>query len=308
MARPEPTTRIAGAGEHIGASLATRRSILVGATAWLTGCATGAAAAPRPTARLEELEARLDARIGVAAIDTRSGLRLGHRAAERFAMCSTFKAPLVGFVLAKADRGELTLDHPLAYTEADLLDHAPVARARLADGAMTIEAACAAAIETSDNTAANLLLREVGGPAALTVFLRSMGDSSTRLDREEPALNTNIPGDPRDTTTPHAMCETLGALVIGDVLRDASREKLRGWMESSTTGRRRLRAGLPPSWRAGDKTGTCGNGAAHDVAFAWTEGRAPIVVASYVNAPAARAELLEAAHADVMRFVIGALT
>jgi beta-lactamase class A len=274
----------------------------------MTGCAAGVEpSAPGPTARLHELERRIGARIGVAAIDTRSGLRLGHRPAERFAMCSTFKAPLVGLVLSKVERGELALHRSLPYAQADILDHAPVAKARLAEGAMTVEIACAAAVEVSDNTAANLLLREVGGPPGLTAFLRSIGDSATRLDRVEPSLNTNVPGDPRDTTTPHAMCETIRALVVGEALGAPSREKLRAWMESSTTGRRRLRAGLPPTWRAGDKTGTCENGAANDVAVAWAVGREPIVVASYVNAPEATMEALEAAHVEVMRFVIAAM-
>ncbi|WP_433932672.1 class A beta-lactamase [Sorangium cellulosum] len=253
---------------------------------------------------LARIEAQLGGRLGVAALDTANGARIGHRAAERFAMCSTFKAILAASLLARVDKGQLALDHRVTYREADLLEHAPVTRARLAEGSLTVEELCAAAVETSDNTAANLLLAQIGGPAGLTAYLRSLGDQVTRLDRDEPTMSANLPGDPRDTTTPDAMTDTYRAILVGDrALRQASRARLTAWMVRSTTGLARLRAGLPGDWVVGDKTGTGANGAANDVAVAWPPSRAPIVIACFVDAPAASAEARNAAHAEVARLV-----
>ncbi|WP_437963407.1 class A beta-lactamase [Sorangium sp. So ce260] len=269
------------------------------------------ASAPEPGAQaapaLARIEAQLGGRLGVAALDTASGARIGHRAAERFAMCSTFKALLAASLLARVDQGQLTLDRRITYREADLLEHAPVTRARLAEGGLTVEELCAAAVETSDNTAANLLLAQIGGPAGLTAYVRSLGDQVTRLDRDEPALNANTPGDPRDTTTPDAMADTYRVLLVGDrALRAASRARLAAWMVRSKTGLARLRAGLPSDWVVGDKTGTSGNGAANDVAVAWPPSRAPIVIACFVDAPSASPDAWNAAHAEVARIVAGA--
>ncbi|WP_437726724.1 class A beta-lactamase [Sorangium sp. So ce861] len=265
------------------------------------------APSPEPRAQaapaLARIEAQLGGRVGVAALDTATGARVGHRAAERFAMCSTFKALLAACTLARVDQGQLRLDHRVAYRESDLLEHAPVTRAHLAKGSLTVEELCAAVVEISDNTAANLLLAQIGGPAGLTAYLRGLGDEVTRLDRNEPALNENVPGDLRDTSTPDAMIDTVRALLVGDrALQRASRERLASWMVRSTTGLARLRAGLPKDWVVGDKTGT-GNGIANDVAVAWPPSRAPIVIACFVDAPSASADARNAAHADVARVV-----
>jgi beta-lactamase class A len=157
------------------------------------------------------------------ALDTDSGETLEHRAEERFAMCSTFKWILAAAVLERVDHGELRLDKSLHFDEDDLLDYAPVAREHIAKGSLTIDELCAAAVSISDNTAANLLLEQIGGPSGLTAFLRRHGDPVTRLDRNEPSLNTNLPGDPRDTTTPRAMVGTMNTLLVGDILSSESR-------------------------------------------------------------------------------------
>lgn len=239
----------------------------------------------------------------MAALDTATGARIGHRAAERFAMCSTFKALLAACILARVDQGKLALEHRVPYRESDLLEYAPVTRARLAEGSLTVEELCAAAVEISDNTAANLLLAQIGGPAGLTAYLRGLGDEVTRLDRDEPTLNENLPGDPRDTTTPDAMTDTYRTLLVGDrALSEASRARLAAWMVRSTTGLARLRAGLPRDWVVGDKTGTSG-GVANDVAVAWPPSRAPIVITCFVDAPSASADARNAAHAEVARIV-----
>jgi beta-lactamase class A len=168
---------------------------------------------------------------------------------------------------------------------------------------MTIGALAEASVTVSDNTAANLLLARIGGPQGLTEFARSCGDSVTRLDRNEPTLNTNDPGDPRDTTSPRAMVGLMGRVLCEDVLPEPSRELLVSWMRASETGKERLRAGFPSDWEAGDKTGTGGRNSVNDVAIAWPPGRAPILVAVYTSASGAEMSALQAAHAEVGRLV-----
>ncbi|GLH70709.1 beta-lactamase [Geothrix rubra] len=267
------------------------------------------AAAPGPDrssgseARLAALEARIGGRLGVAALDTGSGRRLARRAGERFPMCSTFKILLAGAVLARVDRGETRLARRIPFGKADLLPYAPVAQARVGEGGMTVGDLCAAAVEVSDNTAANLLLGTFGGPPAVTAFARSLGDPSTRLDRTEPTLNEGIPGDPRDTTTPEAMVISLRSMLLGSALKPGSRHRLEDWMVACTTGRTRLRAGVPGTWIVGDKTGTGPRGSTNDVAILRPPGRPPILVAAYLTQTDASDEAIDAVLADVGRIV-----
>ena len=238
-------------------------------------------------------------------LDTQSQLELAFNARERFAMCSTFKLLLAAAVLRRVDAGTLTLDHKLSLRPEDMVAHAPVTSLHLAEGSMSVRDLCSAIVTVSDNPAANVLLAATGGPSALTQFLRGIGDRMTRLDRTELELNTNLPGDPRDTTSPSAMLGLMQALLLGNVLRPDSRAKLTGWMEGATTGLKRLRAGLPPGWRAGDKTGNGANGAANDIAIAWPPDRAPILIASYVSGAEVDDAARHAAHATVGRVVAG---
>jgi beta-lactamase class A len=250
------------------------------------------------------LEQRVGGRLGIAALDTASGARLGHRAGELFPMCSTFKLLAVGAVLSRVDQGREQLDRFIRYGQADLLDYAPVTRAHVQEGGLTLDALCQAVIELSDNTAANLILRQIDGPTGVTAFARQIGDSVTRLDRTEPTLNTAILGDPRDTTTPVAMLADLRALSLGGVLSPGSRERLNGWLRGCQTGKTRLRAGFPASWPVGDKTGSGANGTANDVAVAWAPGGA-ILIACYLTAAASAADTArDAVHADVARAVV----
>lgn len=283
----------------------TRRDFLIAAGLWAAACRIGAA---REESAFGLLEEKIGGRVGVMAIDTGDGKQIWYRADERFALCSTFKWALAACVLAEVEGGEIALDEKLSYTEADLLEYAPVAREHLAKGALSVETLCSAAVSISDNTAANLLLARIGGPEALTAFLRRCGDEVTRLDRTEPELNTNIPGDPRDTTTPRAMAATMRTLLLGEVVAEESRKRLHQWLKDAKTGLARLRAGLPPDWVVGDKTGTGVNGAANDVAIAWPPGRPPILIAAYLSDSSARPDVLNAAHeaiaATVTRNVI----
>jgi beta-lactamase class A len=231
--------------------------------------------------QLAELERRNGGRLGVAAIDTASGRRVGHRAEELFPLCSTFKFLAAAFVLARVDRGEEKLDRRVVYSDKDLVTYSPITKEHVGPGGMTMAEICDAAVTLSDNTAGNLMLASFGGPAGLTAFARSLGDRTTRLDRIETELNEAKPGDPRDTTTPVAMLGTLQRLLIEDALSVASRDRLIGWLLASKTGGNRLRAGLPADWRVGDKTGSGNNGTANDVAIAFPPGRAPILIAAY---------------------------
>jgi beta-lactamase class A len=261
-----------------------------------------------PTDQLTAIESRLGGRLGVAALDTATGKRVGHRATERFPMCSTFKFLLVASILSRVDRNEEKLDRFIPYATADLLEYAPIAKAHLREGGMTISALCAAAITYSDNTAANLLLNVIGGPAQLTQYARSLGDSVTRLDRNEPTLNTAITGDERDTTSPSSMLGDMNNLLLEEThLTAASRKQLIDWLLANTTGTHSLRAGLPASWQIGDKTGSGKNGATNDIAICWPPNRAPLLITSYFVESTASSEDYYAALAEAGRIVAVAL-
>jgi beta-lactamase class A len=245
-------------------------------------------------------------RLGVAILDTSNGEVVGLRADERFPLCSTSKALITAAVLAGVDASRLALDDRIAITPTDLLSYAPVTKTHVG-GELSLADLCAAAIEVSDNTAANLLIGRLGGPAAVTAFVRSLGDETTRLDRTEPSLNEANPGDPRDTTTPAAMARTLARIAAGDALHPASRELWAGWLIDCKTGLAKLRSGLPGNWRVGDKTGSGGHGANNDVAIVWPPGRAPFVVASYLAETDAPDAAKNAVHAAVGRALAAAL-
>ena len=249
----------------------------------------GALAASLPMGRggaLAALERRSGGRLGVAVV---GGVSLSHRAGERFAFCSAFKLSLAALVLAGAEAGEWRLDERLAYTQADLLPNSPVTAAHLAEGGMSMAALAEAAHKTSDNAAANLLLRRIGGPQRLNRFWRSLGDRTTRLDAIEPALNRVPPGSLPNTTTPLAMASTLHKMLGEGGLSAPAAARLKGWMHDTQTGAHRLRAGFPADWWAGDKTGT---GLPADlrgtyVDLAWVEppGAAPFAVAAFYQPP-----------------------
>ena len=284
----------------------TRRSLL-GAALATAACSASAPPIERrrgTTSVFAALETKLGGRVGVFAFDTGSATSVAHRPDERFAMCSTFKWALAAAVLAGVDRGELALDRELAYGEKDLLEYAPTTRANLARGAMTVEELADAAVTVSDNTAANLLLGVTGGPEGLTRFLRALGDSVSRLDRDEPTLNTNLPGDPRDTTSPRAMSNLLRSALLGDALSQGSRRRLADWLSACRTGADRLPAGVPPGWKIGHKTGSGENGATNDVGVIWPPDRGPIFVASYLSDSRATPAALAAAHAEIARIIV----
>jgi beta-lactamase class A len=241
--------------------LLSRRRVLFGAMALaaggaLAGCADeSAVAAPALTLedQIRELEARHNAFVGLYAVNLQSGFAVENRADEAFALCSTFKAYAAARVLRGVADGELTLDQQVFVKPEGLLPNSPVTGERLGQQ-MTLAELSQAALQRSDNLAANLLLETIGGPQAITAFARSIGDDRTRLDRWEIELNSAIPGDPRDTTTPRALAAGYRNLLAGDALPPAQRELLDGWMRANQTSS--MRAGLPPGWTTADKTGS----------------------------------------------------
>jgi len=262
-------------------------------------------AGPASAASFRSIQKRIGGRLGVHVLDSQSGKRLTFNDDARFAMASTFKVPLVAALLWQVDHGAFPLAHVLPIARKDVLEHSLVLEARIGAGEteMTVRDLCAAAITYSDNAAANVLLTGIGGPQGLTQFVRSLGDEITRFDRAEPDLNSNLPNDPRDTTTPHAMVETMLKIFTQDVLALSSRALLIEWMSASRIGVDRVRAGLPRGWQSADKPGTGPNGAYNDVALAWPPNRRPILIAVYMSDSALPAKELSAAHADIGEIV-----
>lgn len=262
------------------ARLFTRRGLLLGATS-----ATAASLGSRPAGaesadRFAALEASAGGRIGVAALNTGTGARINHRANERFAFCSTFKLVAASAILKKAAGEHGLLERRVVYAESDLAKYSPVTSQHVGEG-MAVADICAAALQYSDNTAANLMIRLLGGPNAVTGFARSIGDETFRLDRMETELNTAVPGDPRDTTTPWAMMTDLQRAALGDLLGAPERDQLVTWMRGCTTGQKRIRAAVPTGWPVADKTGSGDYGTTNDIAVVWPPGQAPIVLVVY---------------------------
>lgn len=281
-------------------------------TALIAGCRAAAPVGDSATAqvaidarkRFEAIRATLGpgGRLGVAAIDAGSGRELRFDADSRYSMASTFKLPLAAAMLALADGGAISLDEKLPIPSDKLPSHSPAVERYRDEGSLSVVRLCSAIVELSDNAAANMLLRRIGGPEALTRFVRASGDPVTRLDRYETELNSNLPGDPRDTTSPAAMAGLVRTLVLGDALSEQSRRHLSTWLTKAVPGPDRLKAGLPsPPWLVGHKTGTGANGAVNDVAVAWRAGKPPIVIASYQSGGDAEPDVRAAAHAAVGR-------
>ena len=283
----------------------TNRRLVASLMLALPALAVAGSGIPSPVdgSRLEEEVLRLEresgGRLGVALLDG-GGTRFHHRGDERFPMCSTFKLLLVAAVLTRVDNGDESLSRRVPIRKQDLVSWAPFSETRVGADA-SVEELCAAAMTQSDNVAANLLLPTIGGPPGIAVFAKTLGDESTRLDRMETELNSALPGDPRDTTTPLAMLGNLQALLLGEALGPASHELFEGWLRGNTTGDARLRAGLPAGWKAGDKTGSGANGTTNDVAILWPPGRKPVLVAAYLTGSKLDSGKRDAIHAALAR-------
>ncbi len=290
----------------------TRRQMLQGmASSVFAGALRGVparAASPPPAlqAQFARIESLTGGRLGVAMLDTQSGMTAGHRADQRFPLCSTWKLLAVAALLRNVDAGHERLDRRVKFSAQDLVTYSPITQNHVGERGMSLGELCDAALTWSDNTAGNLLLQALRGPSAVTRYLRAIGDNITRLDRSEPDLNQATPGDVRDTTSPHAMLDDLKTLLLGNALKQPSRARLNAWLAANTTGAKLLRAGFPGTWRVGDKSGAGGHATRNDVAIATPPGRAPILVAVYLTEAKVADEQRDAAIASVAR-AIGAL-
>ncbi|MFD7665290.1 class A beta-lactamase [Streptomyces sp. NPDC059788] len=286
-----PLTRrsLLGAGLGLGGALALGTTTAGAASGrpTPTGSPATGSAHPSATRRLRELEREHQARIGVFALNLATGASVLHRAHELFPMCSVFKGVAAAAVLRDLDQDGTELSRVIRYTEADVAKagHTPITSLHVADG-MSVRDLCDAAVRFSDNCAANLLLRELGGPTAVTRFCRSLGDRVTRLDRWEPELNSGEPDRRTDTTSPYAIAHTYRRLVLGNALNRPDRALLTDWLLRSTTSVERFRAGLPKDWKTADKSGGGSTyGTSNDAGVAWTPDGTPILLAALTHKP-----------------------
>ncbi|WP_433320819.1 class A beta-lactamase [Micromonospora sp. CA-269861] len=278
------------------------------------GDATGARTTPSPQVTLapspatdpefRRLEEQFGSRLGIYAVDTGTGETVEYRADERFAYASTWKALAAAEVLDGTTDAQL--DRVVRYSARDLVAHSPVTGKHVGEG-MSLRALADAAVRYSDNTAGNLLLRHLGGPAGFESKLRALGDTVTDAARYETALNEGTPGDKRDTSTARALARDLRAYTVGEALEPADRDVLRGWLRGNTTGARLVRAGVPAGWVVGDKTGTGGYGTRNDIAVLWPPDRAPIVLAVLSSRGTKDATPDDALIAQATRVVVAGL-
>lgn len=283
----------------------SRRALLAGSAAYL-------AARPSPAAsaidqRFAQIEANCGGRLGVAALDTESDRRLDYRSDRLWPLCGSFKFLLAAAVLARIDAGQESFDRIIKFGPAELLDYAPVVKPRLSQGGMSVGELCEASVTQGDHSATNLLLPTVGGPGGLTVFLRSLGDRTTHIDRSEPFINEALPGDSRDTSSPAAMLGNMGTLLLQNALSVASRSVLNRWLEASVTGKNFLGGGLPSEWRIGHKAGAGAHGAINDIVIARPPGRGPLLIAAYYTDSDAELTDRIALMAEVGRIVTDSL-
>lgn len=280
------------------------RRMMLGAM-FATPFAARAAGRLLPAASLAALERRIGGRVGVCALDTGTGARIVYRETERFVMCSTFKWLLAAAVLQRAASGGPGLDSSVPIRADAIVSHSDATKP-FVGRSMTLQSLCAAMMATSDNGAANTLMRAIGGPAALTRAVRTWGDPLTRQDTYELGPDAR-PGDLRNTTTPAQMLADMQHVWLGDALDPASRAQLIAWLRSCVVGQHRLRTGVPEQWVEGDRTGTGDPGSINDLAIFWPSGvdgkRAPVLVASFLSGSQQSAVRLEAAQGEIGRIV-----
>ena len=292
-------------------SFENRRSLLRFAATLPFALAFKARAADTSEARsvegqLAKLEQTAGGRLGVSALNTANGTWIGHRADERFPFCSTFKVILSGAILARSTQAAGFMQQRIRYAQSDVVHYSTVTAEHIGDG-MTVAELCAAAIQHSDNTAANLLIKLLGGTDAVTAYARLIGNDVFRLDRLETSLNDAVPGDPRDTATPASMVRSLHTLTLGDTLPIAQRTQLLDWLRGNQMGSKRIGAALPAGWTMGDKTGTGDYGTANDLAVIWPPSRPPLILGIYHTQPGQDAKARDDVVAAAARIVVGAV-
>ena len=256
--------------------------------------------------QLAALEQAAGGRLGVAAWRQGSELRVAYRADERFPLASTFKAMLAAAVLARSVSQPGLLDQPVRYEKKELVTYSPITEKHLADG-MTVAELCAATLQYSDNSAANFLMKILGGPQAVTVYARSIGNTVFQLERWETELNSAIPGEVRDTASPTSMAHSLQQLLLENSLPAPQRQQLDAWMRGNTTGDKRIRAGVPAGWQVADKTGSGAYGSVNDIGVAYPASGAPLVIAVYYTREQKKADTNQDIITAATRIVAAAL-
>jgi len=265
--------------------------------------ATASASAASETA-FSQLETQFQAQLGVYALDTGTGRTVTFQADQRFAYCSTFKAIAASVLLQRETDQQLS--QVITYSKSDLVEYSPVTEQHVATG-MQLSAVMAAALDISDNTAANLMVNQLGGAASLQASLRGLGDQTTNVDRDEPTLNSATPGDTRDTSTARALATDLREFVLGNVLTASRRAQLVSWMQANTTGGPYIRAAVPAGWKVGDKTGNGDYGTRNDIAVIWPTSGAPIVIAVLSHRGTQNATSADALLADATKIALKGL-
>ena len=259
-------------------------------------------------AQLAALEQAAGGRLGVSALHTGSGARVKYRADERFPMCSTFKSMLAAAVLARSTSDPQLMNKLVRYETKELVSYSPITEKHVATG-MRVAELCAATLQYSDNSAANFLMKILGGPQAVTAYARSIGNDVFQLERWETELNSAIPGEVRDTTSPAATVHSLDGLLLGTSLPAAQRQQLDTWMRGNTTGDQRIRAGVPAGWSVADKTGSGAYGSVNDIGVAYPSGdaTAPLVIAIYYTREQKNAPTNQDIITAATRIVVAAL-
>jgi beta-lactamase class A len=285
--------------------MTVNRQVFMVGGASLTLAGQGHAQSHDPVTSFANVEQLHGGRLGIFALYTQTGRSLAYRADERFSLMSSFKGLLSAMILSDVAKGRDSLDAPVHYQPSDLIPVSPVTQANVARGTMTVGELCEAIMHRSDNTAANLLLRRSGGPARLTAFLRSIGDTVSRIDHYEGDL-TGHPL-PADSTTPRAVTEAVRQIMLGSVLPTSAQRQWEGWMAGNVVGRTRLRAGFPADWISGDRSGT-GDGICNDFAFARRPAAAPLLLSVYYAAPGSELADQEAVLRKIARLVVQWLT
>ena len=252
-----------------------------------TGCSLSAHAAfdqQTLQKKIEMLENKSGGKLGLTIVDTSDGTTYSWRGDEKFPLCSTSKVMVVAAILKKSESDTNLLAKKITINKSDMVNYNPIT-SKYIDSSMTITELSKAALQYSDNAAMNKLLSYLGGPRYATQFARTIGDKAYRLDRNEPGLNTAIPGDSRDTTTPSAMADTLNKLILGTALKKEQKAKLTEWMKGNTTGLNSIKAGLPAEWTVADKTGSGDYGTTNDIAVIWPKNHAPVILTTYFTQP-----------------------
>ncbi|WP_394542023.1 class A beta-lactamase [Pantoea sp. SGAir0418] len=256
--------------------------------------------------QIEMLENKSGGKLGLTAVDTSDGMTYSWRGDERFPMCSTSKVMVVAAILKKSESNNNLLTKKITINDGDMVNYNPVT-SKYIGSSMTITELSKAALQYSDNAAMNKLLSFLGGPRQATQFARTIGDKAYRLDRNEPSLNTAVPGDSRDTTTPSAMAETLNKLIFGTALKKEQKAKLTEWMKGNTTGLNSIKAGLPDEWAVADKTGSGDYGTTNDIAVIWPKNHAPVILTTYFTQPKKNASARKDVLASAAKLIAEAI-